>query len=962
MALNPGTHLGPYEIQALLAEDLTGDVYKAVDTRTERTVALKALPADTTPETGAQAGLKQRAHAVTQLRHPHICALYELGRERPVPPDANGPAPADTDAAADSQPKDIPPVDAAALLPEIDFLVLEHLEGQTLAARLEGGALPLREAVTIAIAIADALHAGHQRNIIHGQLRPSNVLLSGDGAVKVLNFGLATAQQVSAQAISPMARTMAVDVAAVAAAPPAIEYAAPEQLEGRDTDPRSDIFSLGAMLFEMVTGAKPFQGKNQTLLVAAIVSLELDPLSSLRPGTPRALDHVAERCLEKNPEERWQTAHDLGVQLRWISEGGAVLPSSSTLWDRALRIGLAAAIVLAVVASASAFVFFRADEPEPFQFRVPVYGISQADIAMSPDGESIAVVARPDPPAAGALYIRSTRTPAFRRIAGTDDAAQPFWSPDSRTVGFVAGGRLKQVAADGGAPQDVGPAPGFMGGAWGPDGTILYGTAKGLFRISAEGGSAQPVTTVARGEAGHYWPALRPGGRHFTYLAWSPKAAERAIFLGTLGSSERKKLLTADSNAAHVPGYMLYHRDAALFAHVFDDDRQELAGDPLRLADELLFNSANGRGSFDVSQNGSLLYYQGQGGPAGRAQVNAGVQFGWRDRSGAQLGPAGDPGTYGDMDLSPNGRFLAVTRQESGNTGSDIWILDWQRGAPERLTLDPADDINPVWSNDGLRVAFTTFRKGNADVYVKNANGVGPETPLLDSPAGEFIEDWSRDGRFIAYKLGKEGFEDIYALPMTGEDRKPIPMVEGPFRKDEAQFSHDGKYIAYASDESGSFQIYVMDFPARKDRELVSTIGGGQPRWDASGRRLYYRAPDNSIMEVDLTFGSGIEASPPRRLFFVPALVSAQDATRHMMSVTGDGERFLTRYPNTGGGGLGAALAAGGRGATGVSFNFTPAQGGQAAPLGRGAAFTNNPTLGLTVIRQWPSLLREGAP
>ena len=961
MALTTGTRLGPYQILAVIDADPAGEIYKAVDPEHNQTVAIKVLPSERLADPVVRGRFEEQARVVAQLKHPHIWAALDVGREPPVTrTDAARPVTSGNGESA--EPADTAVVEEPTSDELIDFLVLEFLEGQTLDKKLERGGLPLREAVTIAIAIADALHAAHSKGILHRVLCPSNVMLTKDGGVKVLNFGLAEAPTVPMHGGSPVARTVAVDAAEVVPAPVTLDYAAPEQLEGVSSDPRSDIFSLGVLLYEMVTGAKAFQGKNQTLLIAAIMSLDLDPLSKLRPGTPRALDHVVERCLEKNPEERWQTAHDLGVQLRWIAEGGAVLPSSSTLWDRALRIGLAAAVVFAIVASASAFVFLKADEPEPFQFRVPVYGISQSDIALSPDGEMIAVIARPDPPAAGALYIRSTRTPAFRRIAGTDDAAQPFWSPDSRSVGFVAGGRLKRVVAEGGAPQDVAAAPGFMGGAWGPDGMILYGTPKGLFRVSAEGGSAQPLTTVSAGEGGHYWPALRPGGRHFTYLTWSPKPAERAIFLGTFGSSERKKLLTADSNSAHVPGYMLYHRDAALFAQRFDDDRLELSGDPLHIVDELLFNSTNGRGSFDVSQNGSLLYYQGQGGPAGRAQVNAGVQFGWRDRSGAQLGPAGDPGTYGDMDLSPDMRLLAVTRQEPGSIGADIWTLEWQRGAPTRLTLDPADDINPVWSNDGLRVAFTTFRKGNADIYVKNANGIGPETPLLDSAAGEFIEDWSRDGRFIAYKLGKEGVEDIYALPMTGEERKPIAVVEGPFRKDEAQFSHDAKYIAYISDESGSFQVYVMDFPGRRERTLVSTLGGGQPRWDASGRRLYYRAPDNSIMEVDLTFGSRIEASPPRRLFFVPALLSAQDATRHMMAVTGDGERFLVRYPNTGG--LGVLAPPGARGgATGVSFNYTPAQGGQvAAAVGRGNVFTNNPPLGLTVIRQWPSLLRGTAP
>jgi dipeptidyl aminopeptidase/acylaminoacyl peptidase len=419
--------------------------------------------------------------------------------------------------------------------------------------------------------------------------------------------------------------------------------------------------------------------------------------------------------------------------------------------------------------------------------------------------------------------------------------------------------------------------------------------------------------------------------------------------------------MAADSNVAYAnPGYLVYHREDTLFAQRWDARALALTGEPVHLADELSFNPTNGRGNYDVSQHGELLYFQGQGGPSGRGQAVASAQYGWRDRGGTQLGTAGDVGTFGDMDLSPDGKLFAVTRQEPGAPGADIWVTDWQRGVTTRLTLDPADDVNPVWSPDGLRVAFTTFRKGNADIFVKNANGVGTETPLLDSSSNEFIEDWSKDGRYLAYKLGQEAYEDIYALPLFG-DKKPIPVVQGPFHKDEPQFSYDGKWIAYTSDESGTFQVYVIEFPGGKERHQISTNGGGQPRWRRDGKELFYKAPDNGVMAVDITLGTRIESAVPRRLFFVAPSASSIDPVRHQWSVTPDGQRFLLRYANGGGGG--PAGGRGGRGATaaGVAFNFTPTgQTGQAAAvLGRGPNFSNFPATGLTVIRNWTAGLKS---
>jgi eukaryotic-like serine/threonine-protein kinase len=928
MALETGTRLGPYEIIGVLGAGDKGDVYKATDTRASRTVALRTLPEAWAANPDIKPRFDAEAQAIAGLSHPHISQLYEIGREG-----------------------------------DVEFVVTEYVEGQTLAKRLERGALPVREAVKIAIAITDALDQAHRTGIVHRTLRPSNVMLSEDGA-KLLDFGLAPAvPQPSASKPNWSMRTTRTNVLAPDVPASTLRYMAPEQIDMAPADARSDIFAFGAMFYEMVTGAKAFEGKNRAMLIAAIASLDLDPLSKTKPSVPSALDHVAQRCVEKDPDDRWQTAHDLNLQLRWIAGGGAMLPGADVGNRRRLLVAAAVVVLLATALATPAFMYFRAPRnDDTLQFRVPVYGLSAANIALSPDAATIALVAAPDPPEAAALYVRPVASPTFRRVAGTENAAQPFWSSDGRSIGFVMEGRLKKVDAAGGPPQNIAEAQGFTGGTWNRDGTIVFGSPKGLFRVSAEGGKPEAITTIDKGETGHFWPSFLPDGRHFVYLAWSAEAGSRALFLGSLDTKERKRLMAAESNASYAPpGYLVYHRDATLFAQTWNSKALALDGEPVHIADDLAFTPTNGRGNFDVSRNGVLLYFQGQGGASGRAAVFATAQYGFRDRKGAQLAAAGDSGPFGDADLAPGGKLFAVTRQDPGAPGADIWVTDWQRGATTRLTLDPADDINPVWSPDGLRVAFTTYRKGNADIYVKNANGVGAETPLLDSSANEMVEDWSKDGRYLAYKFGQDAHEDIYAFSVA--DKKAIPVVQGAFRKDEPQFSYDGKWIAYASDESGAFQVYVIEFPGGKERHQVSTTGGGQPRWRQDGKELFYKAPDGGVMAVDITLGARVESGVPQRLFALFTSVSSLDPARHQWSVAPDGQRFFLRYPNTGGGG---GRGAGGAGA-GVTFNFSGAVVGAGAfggagPRGNGGgpgALNNQPPSGLTVIRNWTAAITK---
>ena len=618
--------------------------------------------------------------------------------------------------------------------------------------------------------------------------------------------------------------------------------------------------------------------------------------------------------------------------------------------------------------------FAARPQPEPFQFRSPVVGLNNADVSISPDGRLLAFMARPNPQQPASLFVRPVGGLTSRRLAGTDDAVQPFWSPDSRYIGFAAGGKLKKVEAVGGPPQEIADAQGFAGGTWSRSGTIVFGTPKGLFGVSAEGGKASPLTTIEKSETGHFWPSFLPDGTALHLSGVVVGVDESRLYIGELGAKGRARLMAAETNVAYAsPGYLLFHREATLFAQPFDAGARAFRSEAVQIAGGMAYEPATGHGMFSVSQGDSLVYLQGDAGglgQTGRGQTTANMQLAWVNRSGQIQSGAGDAAQQGDYDVSPDGKLIAVTRQE-GNT-ADIWIIDWQRGGnATRLTLDPADDINPVWASDGTRVAFTTYRKGNADVYIKNANGVGNEVPLLESPATEIVEAWSHDGRYVAYLSGQDNFLDIYVLPQFG-DKKPFPIVQGRFQKNEPQFSYDGKWLAYASDESGTFEVYVVAFPSGDNRVKISRDGGGEPRWRADGKELVYRALDHQVMTVDLriTGATTMEASVPRLLF--PGNFNSpmtRDPTRHQLGVTADGQQFLLRVApqavqaSQAGGATPQAPTvfdptsgqAAGRG----NLFFNAAGGAGAAGAGRGFA---GGVAGLTVIRNWMVIARSRTP
>ena len=980
MALQSGTRLGPYEILELAGAGGMGEVYKARDTRLDRTVAIKVLP----PHASAISDLKQRfereAQTIGSLKHPNICVLHDIGSEDGV-----------------------------------DFIVMEYLQGETLAERMArergrksgataagtatpasgsspssakapegksakaasqagnsqteapaaGRALKISEALGIAVQIADALDQAHQHGVVHRDLKPANVMLlpssGGSGAVphvKLLDFGLAKLTR-PADAIES-AQTVYSDLTSPGMVLGTVRYMAPEQIEGRAADARTDIFAFGVVLYEMLTGRKAFDGKTQASLIAAIINVDPTPLSALGPIAPRALERLVSRCLAKDADDRWQTAHDLLLQLRWIAGRGAKSGTAAATSARARRepwslAALAAGVLITAGMAWPAYRYLQGPaEPDELRFRVPAVGLSAADMAVSPDGTTIAMVARPGQESA-ALYVRPVNAVTFRKLAGTDNASQPFWSPDSSSIGFVAGGRLKKVAAAGTPPQEIGALDGsFFGGTWGTDGTILYGTPAGIRRISAEGGASETITSVEKPETGHYWPSLLPDGKHYLYLSWTTETDKRAIVVGALGTSDKTRLLAADSNPQYAPGYVLYRRDATVLAQPFDAERLALAGGPVQVAGDIGFNLTNGRGYYSVSQTGTLIYFQGSSGAGtGRAGTQAGWQFGWHDRTGKLIADAGDSGPYGELDVSPDEQLIAITRQDPGSPGSDIWVIDWQRRVNTKVTLDPADDMNPVWAPDGKRIAFVTYRKGNADIFVKNANGIGPETPLVETPADEFVEDWSKDGRSLVYRQAQGEFEDLYVLPFDagGKPGKPFPIIQGPYHKDEPQFSYDGQWLAYVSDESGRFEVYVTSLPALDQKLKVTDEGGGRPRWRRDSKEIYFMRLQSGVTALDFMPGPKINAGIPHLLYTSNAAGGAVP-TRHLWDISADGQRILQRTA--------ASLSGGTAGVPTLPGNFFISAGQAPAPAQTtGATFSAAANNGLTVVRHWTAAFRK---
>jgi Tol biopolymer transport system component/predicted Ser/Thr protein kinase len=865
--ITAGTRLGPYEILAPLGAGGMGEVYKARDTRLERTVAVKVLPQHLSANEEVRQRFEREAKTISQLSHPHICALYDVGSHEGT-----------------------------------EYLVMEYLEGETLAARLLKGPIPAEQLLRWGIEIADALDKAHRQGIVHRDLKPGNVMLTRSG-VKLLDFGLA---KVMGPARSQSGLTSLPTVVGgqnltqEGTILGTFQYMAPEQLEGKEADARSDIFAFGAVLYEMATGRKAFSGASQASLISAIMKEEPAPISVVQPMTPPALDRVVKTCLAKDPEDRFQTAHDAKLQLQWIAEGGsqAGLPAPVVARRKSReRIAWAVAAAAILAAGLAGYGFLRRSPAESFRMRLfllspektdfEVTGANCGSLTVSPDGRRVTFAAKGSDGKV-VLWLRSLDDLTARPIPGTEGATFPFWSPDSRFLAFFADGKLQKVDVSGAPPLTLCDAPQGRSGGWNRDGVILFSpdTTTGISRVPAAGGGATPVTKLdpAHGETTHRWATFLPDGRHFLYMAGSHGAGTKseinAIYIGALGSNEKTLLLQTRSNVAYASGHLLYARERVLLAQPFDAGRGRLTGDPVPVAEGLLYDRGYFHGTFSASENGVLVYAAGTAGPK--------TNLFWFDRSGKRLGePIGEPADYQSLAVAPDGKHFAAVIVDPGTGTPDIWIFD-SRGVRTRFTFGPAA-TSPVWSPDGSRIAYAKVEKQiQTGVFVRSSSGSGEEQALYHAEGAATPDDWSRDGRFLALDFEKAGGKtksDIWILPLSG-DRKPYPFLATEFNETGASFSPDGRWISYGSGESGKNELYVVPFPGPGGKWQISTggaLGGG---WYRGGREILYVSPELGLVSVEVKAGpSGLEIGAPKPLFNLSNWVTG--------AITPDGEHFL---------------------------------------------------------------------
>jgi serine/threonine protein kinase len=878
MTFVPGTRLGQYEILAVLAGGGMSQLYRGRDTRLDRTVAIKVLPSDLAANPDRRERFAREARAVSALSHPHICALHDYGTD-------NG----------------------------VDYLVMEYLEGESLAERLIAGPLPLAKLLRYAIEIADALDQAHRQGFIHRDLKPANVMVTKSGAM-LLDFGLAkTRPRTTLLESTPSihgAPTQSLTTEGTLLG--TLHYMAPEQLEGREADARSDIFAFGALVYEMVTGRRAFDGGSHASVIAAILSADPPPLTDLQPLVPPTLDRLVRKCLAKDPEERWQSVHDLKTALHWIEEGssdehpGRSVPRRIHWKERLawIMVGLLSlvSIVAIGVGRRAGRESNRNVDPISFQVRPPDGAtlLSGGGImALSPNGRLLVFVATPRG-SKPLLWIRSLDSVAVQALAGTRDAMSPFWSPDSRFVAFFAGGKLSKVDVTSGDIQTLCEAGESPPGTWSPQGEILFTSALTgrIERVSAEGGHPTPVTVVdsSRGEFLLASPHFLPDGRHFLYLVLSGRSEFGGIFVGSLDGPTRTRVLSEYSQALYIPpGYLVFHREGSVFAQRFNPATLRVSGDPLPVVNNVAFNPGSRRGVFSVSETGTLAYRTAED-----------TVLRWFDRTGTSLGAVAPPGHYYEPAVSPDGRMVAVAQLDSQGPTQDIWLINADHGPPSRLSFDASMDGSPVWSPDGTRIVYSSRRPEKGDLYVKSLNEAEPARLILSLSLPIFPVDWSRDGNLVLFRQAGRysgvtplhGFK-IWALPLFGE-RTPFAVETAAFH---ARLSPDGEWLAYDSDETGTREVYVQSFPrASVGKWQISKHGGTEPKWRRDGKELFYLGPDQRLMAVRIRTSSRFEADRPVPLFEAPPVVAGSNTLGlgNRYDVAPDGQRFLFNAPDSG--------------------------------------------------------------
>ena len=853
-----GNTLSHYKIISKLGQGGMGEVYLAEDSRLDRKVAIKVLPERLSERADLRERFEREARAVSSLNHPHICTLHDIGEQ-------DG----------------------------IHFLVMEHLEGETLASRLEKGALSLEQTLEYAIQIADALDKAHRQGVVHRDLKPGNIMLVKSGA-KLLDFGLAKlkATEATEENLSALPTEQA-NLTAEGTILGTLQYMAPEQLEAKDTDSRTDIFAFGAVVYEMATGKKAFEGSSQASLIAAIMGQEPRPMSELQPMTPPTLDHVVRRCMAKEPDGRWQAASDVMVELKWVTEVGSqvALPSSVTvqpLWKRAIP----ATLLVVAIAAFSGLVVWRVATPDPevytTLFIVPVEGGHEMGsgkdprLAVSPDGRTLAYVAQDQ------LFVRSLDRLEALALEGTQGAEGPFFSPDGQEIGFTQNNALRRTSVEGGPVTEVrGTNTGTVAEAsWGDDGHIVYRPrgSRVLWRVPADGGTPQRLTTLRDGEPFHTWPQVLDGGNRILYTALRPSGVwiGAAVILEDLETGERTTVAEEATYGRYVhPGHILYATaTGTIMAVPYDIEGREVTDGRVPVASDVRVAGWGGAASFAVSDGGTLAIVEGSN------EIR--TQFWWIDRQGQHLGRLGEPLGSLYFDLSPDGRQLAagVTRPANG----DIFLIDSTSGDARQFTFGEAFDFSPVWSPTSDRVAYVSEDVRSTIEVEKVSERGGSESLYTGQEDSDlWVRSWSPDGQWLLFVEAPEGQGDIYALNV--EDGKTIPIVVTPAAEDNPQFSPDGRWIAYQTDNAGRAEVYVVAFPEVGRPEPISAQGGDHPRWAPTGDELFFWN-NRTLMSSKVVLSETFSREPAKRLFDMPELqqagnryVVAQESNKFIVSL-----------------------------------------------------------------------------
>jgi serine/threonine protein kinase len=842
MPLSAGDKLGPYELLAPIGAGGMGEVYKARDTRLDRIVAVKVSKEDFSER------FEREARAVAALNHPHICALYDVGP---------------------------------------NYLVMEYVEGAPLISPKNPGPLPLVQALKYAGEICEALSEAHSKGVTHRDLKPANILVTKSAGIKLLDFGLARVDSPvrSHDETLTMALTQKGQIMGT------LFYMSPEQVQGKETGPASDIFSFGLVLYEMLTGKRAFEGSNAASVIAAILER---PAPSVAGVAPAALDRVLKRCLEKDPENRWRNARDLGAAVECVSAVEptiAVQPPPEPVKPRTRPWPWAVAAVFAVAAMALGFIAFdHKNEEPPRVLRVPILPPEGTSLpangvpALSPDGRKLAFAA--NRPGKTSLWVRDLDSLTARELPGTDGASLPFWSPDGRYLGFFAGAKLKRTDATGGSVLTICDAPNGRGGTWNQNDVIAFvpGIASFLFRVSAAGGTAAPLTKLVGDERAHRYPWFLPDGRHFLYTVLGQKTGTRNIYVGDLESGERREIGQARSSVAYAaPGYLLFVRETSLLAQPFSLSKLQTTGDPIPIAEHVSYQSLDIRALFTSSQTGMVAYVPADAVGLGTSQLT------WVDRSGKQAGVVGAPARVLYPTISPDGNSVAASIQVPQTGLYDIWIYDLKRGTASPFTFNSRNNSSPVWSPDGSHLAFSSNLGGPDNIYRKPVAG-GADEALESSPGPRTSWDWSRDDRYIIEQVTAKASE-IWVLPLFG-DRKAFPYLQGDYNQRQGKLSPNGRWLAYGSDESKRLEVYIRSFPTPSRKWQVSMNGGSNPIWSRDGKELFFIAVDGRMMAVDVTESEG-KFSPgvPKALFDAGLLPEAS-----YYDVAKDG-RFLLPKP-----------------------------------------------------------------